>query len=190
MDIKYFELMAANKDSKEKFTDIAKNEYKGTPIFEHACNYVNNSDSYKRSGRQLELLKINDYSITVKLTSESPLEMASKSLVGFTRELLRIDKEMHPDEEEQIFRFLLYNNTLFRNTMIDAGDIEIYRKDELSDVEALKKCVDLFCNNMTVSKAESVKASAVKSEIKKLLVEYERFHRLGSYESKMKEAKR
>lgn len=48
MDIRYFELRAANKDCKEKFSEIAKQMYNGVPIFEHACNYVNNSASYKR----------------------------------------------------------------------------------------------------------------------------------------------
>lgn len=45
MDIRYFELRAANKDCKEKFSDVAKKKYAGVPIFEHACNYVNNSQS-------------------------------------------------------------------------------------------------------------------------------------------------
>ena len=83
MDIRYFELRAANKDCKEKFSDVAKKKYAGVPIFEHACNYVNNSQSYKRTGRHLEIIEIGDYYIKVKLTSESKLEMASKSLAGF-----------------------------------------------------------------------------------------------------------
>ena len=98
MDIRYFELRAANKDCKEKFSDVAKKKYAGVPIFEHACNYVNNSQSYKRTGRHLEIIEIGDYYIKVKLTSESKLEMASKSLAGFTRELLRVDQELFPDE--------------------------------------------------------------------------------------------
>ena len=34
MDIRYFELRAANKDCKEKFSDVAKKKYAGVPIFE------------------------------------------------------------------------------------------------------------------------------------------------------------
>lgn len=116
MDIIYFELRAANKDCQEKFSDVAKKKYKCTPIFEHACNYVNNSSSYKRTGRHLEIIEIADLYIKVKLTSETRLEMASKSLAGFTRELLRIDQEMDPDEDKQLFRLFTYNNTLFKNT--------------------------------------------------------------------------
>ena len=83
MDIKYFELRAANKECQEKFSEVAKQQYQGTPIFEQACSYVNNSASYKRTGRHLEIIEISDYYIKVKLSSETKLEMASKSLAGF-----------------------------------------------------------------------------------------------------------
>ena len=111
MDIRYFELRAANKDCQEKFSEIAKQMYKGVPIFEHACNYVNNSASYKRTGRHLEIVEIKEHSITVKLSSKSKREMASKSLAGFTRELLRIDQELYPDEADRLFRLLIYTST-------------------------------------------------------------------------------
>lgn len=150
MDIKYFELRAANKDCKETFSEIATRVFKDKPIFEHASNYVNNSGSYKRNGRKLEIIEIKDYSITVKLSSESPLEMASKSLVGFSRELLRVDKELNPDEGKRLFRYFIYKSTLFRNTQIDMKEIETERSDEISDVDALKLCVDLFCNGVRI----------------------------------------
>ena len=102
MDVKYFELRAANKQCVEKFTDLAKQKVDKVPIFAHACEYVNNSSSYKRNGRSLEIMDIRDYSIIVKLTSESKLEMASKSLAGFSRELLRIDQSMNPDADSRL----------------------------------------------------------------------------------------
>ena len=185
MDIKYFELRAANKDCKETFSEIATQMFNNKPIFEHATNYVNNSGSYKRNGRKLELVEIKDYSITVKLSSESPLEMASKSLAGFSRELLRVDKELNPDEGKRFFSYFIYKSTLFRNTQIDMKEIETERTDEMSDVDALKLCVDLFCNGMTTSKEEASMAASMKKEIKKLLSQYDRFTRLNSYSSKM-----
>lgn len=61
MDVKYFELRAANKQCVEKFTDIAKQKVDKVPIFDHACEYVNNSSSYKRNGRSLEIMDmLND----------------------------------------------------------------------------------------------------------------------------------
>ena len=185
MDIRYFELRAANKDCKEKFSDVAMKKYAGVPIFEHACNYVNSSQSYKRTGRHLEIIEIGDYYIKVKLTSETKLEMASKSLAGFTRELLRVDQELFPDEGERMFRFFIYNNTLFRNTQFTVEELEHADSDEMSDVEALKLCVEVFCNGMTASKEEAVMNDRTKREMKKLLAEYARFKRMNSYRGKM-----
>ena len=186
MDIGCFELRAANKDCVEKFSDIADKKLDGKSIFELACEYVNKSSSYKRNGRTLEILNIKDYSISVKLSSENKLEMASKSLAGFTRELLRIDKETNPNEVDQYFRLFTYNNTLFRYTQLDQVDIEYKDSQELSDVEALKKCVDLFCNGMTATKEEAAHSARMKKEIKRILQEHESFVRLNLYSTKMK----
>ena len=186
MDIRYFELRAANKDCKEKFSDIAKQMYKGVPIFEHACNYVNNSASYKRTGRQLEILEIREYSIRVKLISESKLEMASKSLAGFTRELLRIDQELNPDEGKRLFRLFVYNSTLFKNTPIEVEELAKDDSYELSDVEALKKCVEIFCNGMTGSKEEAAVFANTKKKLKSVLQEFEQFQRINSYAGRMR----
>lgn len=186
MDVRYLELSAANKECKEKFTDIAKVVYKGKPIFEYARDYVNESPSYKRTGRHLELVSISDYSMMVKLTSESKLEMASKSLAGFSRELLRVDLELNPSEDERLFRMFVYNNTLFRNVQVEApkseGGIDYA---EMSDVDALKLCVEIFCNNMTSTKEEAVILASSKKKIKQILGEYQRMNRLSSYAKKV-----
>lgn len=185
MDIKYFELRAANKDCKEKFSEIAKQQYQGIPIFEQACSYVNNSASYKRNGRHLEITEISDYYIKVKLSSETKLEMASKSLAGFTRELLRIDQELYPNKDKQLFRMFTYNKTLFKNKQYSVEETMQEKSAEISDVEALKLCVEIFCNGMTTSKEEAVMNKTTKSEIKKILAEYTRFRRMNSYINKM-----
>lgn len=190
MDIRYFELKAANKDCKDTFTDIEKKEIDGASIFELARNYVNTSSSYKRNGRSLEIIEIKDYSIIVKLSSENKLEMASKSLVGFTRELLRIDKEINSKEDQQYFKNFLYKNTLFKNTQLAAEDVDSTSNREMSDVDALKMCVDLFCNGMTLSKVEAIEADKIKKQIKSILKEHQRFNRLNSYTAKMEERKK
>lgn len=186
MDIKYFELRAANKECQEKFSEVAKQQYQGIPIFEQACSYVNNSASYKRTGRHLEIIEISDYYIKVKLSSETKLEMASKSLAGFTRELLRIDQELYPDKGKQLFLMFTYNKTLFKNKQYSVEETMQENAYEISDVEALKLCVEIFCNGMTTSKEEAVMNKTTKTEIKKLLTEYARFQRMNSYVSKMR----
>ena len=186
MDIRYLELRAANKECQEKFSEVAKQKYNGVSIFEHACNYVNNSASYKRTGRRLEIVEINEYSIVVKLSSETKLEMASKSIAGFSRELIRVDQELYPDEDKRLFRMFIYNNTLFRNTQIEMEEIAREQSRELSDVDALKKCVEIFCNGMTGSKEEAAVLANTKQKIKDVLYEYEQFKRMNSYAKKLK----
>ena len=177
MDVKYFELRAANKDCNEKISEIAKQKYNETPIFEHACNYVNESSSYKRNGRKLEIIEIGDYYLIVKLSSETRLEMASKSLVGFSRELIRVDEQMNPDKDARLFNYFLYNSSLFRNTQVDIKEIDQNDTFEMTDVEALKLCVDLFCGSMTVSKEESAKIVGMKEDVKKILIAYKKYVR-------------
>ncbi len=186
MDIRYMELRPANKDCKESFAEIAKKQYKNIPVFQSACDYVNSSASYKRTGRHLEIIEITDEYIRVKLTSESKLEMASKSIAGFTRELLRIDQELHPDETERMFRLFLYNNTLFRNTQISNQEELVLSNDEMSDVDALKMCVDLFCKGMTLSKEEAAIQAKYKKEIKAILKKYGDTNRMFSYMKEMR----
>lgn len=122
----------------------------------------------------------------VKLTSETKLEMASKSLAGFTRELLRIDQELFPDEGKQLFRAFIYNSTLFKNVQLEVAELAKEEKRELSDVDALKKCVEIFCSGMTGSKEEAAVLSNTKNKIKELLQEYEQFQRINSYAKKMR----
>ena len=168
MDIRYLELRAANKECQEKFSEIAKQMYNGVPIFEHACN-ANNSASYKRTGRRLEIVEINEYSIVVKLSSESKLEMASKSIAGFSGNCLEVDQELYPDEANRLFRMFIYNSTLFRNTQIEVEELAREESREMSDVDALKKCVEIFCNGMTGSKEEAAALANAKHKIKDIL---------------------
>ena len=56
----------------------------------------------------------------------------------------------------------------------------------MSDVDALKKCVEIFCNGMTGSKEEAAALANAKHKIKDILHEHEQFQRLNSYAKKMR----
>ncbi len=186
MDIVTFELRAANKDCTDKFTDIAKVKYEGKPLFEHACEYANNSTSYKKSGRKLELVSVAEDCVRVRLYSEGKLEMPSKSLAGFSRELMRVDAELHSDESESLFRNFVYGSALFRNIELAESDI-MTEMLEMSDVDALKKCVDIFCNTIVSGKEANALLDETKKSIKDVLKRYETSARLIAYAKKAKE---
>ena len=88
--------------------------------------------------------------------------------------------------EYRLFRMFIYNNTLFRNTQIEMEELSREQSRELSDVDALKKCVEIFCNGMTGSKEEAVILANTKQKIKDVLYEYEQFKRMNSYAKKLK----
>lgn len=56
----------------------------------------------------------------------------------------------------------------------------------MSDVDALKLCVELFCNIMTSTKDEAAMNEHTKKEIKKILADYSCMKRLNSYNEKMR----
>lgn len=189
MDIVIFELRPANRGCRDDFTVIAEDSKSADSaagnIFARACEYVNGSASYKRSGRHLELLEIAPEYIRVRLQSESKLEMASKSLAGFSRELLRIDEEINP-EGQRFFKNMVYGNSLFRNVQVNSGE-ESGAEDTMTDADILKRCVDIFCTTATSGKEQSAALKKVKADITNAIREYDRFRRLCEYEKKIKE---
>ncbi len=186
MNVVTFELRAANKDCSDSFTDIARVVFEGKPIFEHACEYANCSSSYKKSGRKLELLSVEEDCVRVRLYSEGKLEMPSKSLAGFSRELLRVDSELHPKEAKRLFKSFMYGSALFRNIELAESDI-VNDLSEISDVEALKKCIDIFCSTMVSGKEANALLEDTKSAIKEVLKKYDTSSRMISYSKKAKE---
>ena len=112
--------------------------------------------------------------------------MASKSIAGFSRELLRVDQELYPDEADRLFRLFIYNSTLFRNTQLEVAELTKQESREISDVDALKKCVEIFCSNMTGTKEEAAVLANTKHKIKEILHEYEQFQRVNGYAKKMR----
>lgn len=188
MNIVTFELRAANKECTDKLTDISQTIYKGQPIFDYACAYTNNSTSYKKGGRKLEILKVEDDYLQVRLISEGKLEMPSKSLAGFSRELMRVDAELHPNEEDRMFKNFVRASSLFRNIEIGETDIQMELSD-MSDVDALKRCVDIFCNTMVSGKEANILLDETKKAIKKVLKDYYSASRMIAYYKKSKEMK-
>lgn len=181
MNIIYFELLPANKECQDSFLEIAKNYYDGMPIFEFATKYVNNSTSYARFGRKLEIVEISEHFLKVKLESESKLEMPSKALSGFTRELLRIDEILNPDSDKRFFKRFIYNRTLFRSVQVDSEKWNFEREEVFSDSEALKICVDLFAGEILATKEENALKEKYKTEIKETLKTYKSLRRVISY---------
>lgn len=186
MNVVTFELRAANKDCTDKLTDIANTLYKGQLLFDYACSYTNSSSSYKKAGRVLEIVEVADEYLRVRLTSEGKLEMPSKSLAGFSRELLRVDAELHPGEDDRMFKNFVRASSLFRNIELAETDIQI-ESSEMSDVEALKRCVDIFCNTMGSGKDANKLLDETKKSIKKLLKGYDSSSRMISYYKRTKE---
>lgn len=188
-------LSAANKDCRKSFIEIQEEKYHGVPIFDHACEYVNQSASYRRNRRKIEIIEITDIFLVVRMYTEGNLEMASKAMAGFTRELLKVDKELYPDEENHIFGPCIANDTLFKYQQISEPSfsfdeynhnqamdfsfdcysdnigctIEWNKSRELSNVEALKLCVDLFCGNASKLRSDYNEMEKAKEEIKRIL---------------------
>lgn len=198
MNIIYLKLYAANKKCNHSFCKIEEEKYRGISIFKHASEYANQSAGFKRNGRKVEIVQVTNSYIMIKMYSEGKLEMASKAMACFTRELLRVDKEMYPDEEYHIFKECMFRDTLFKYQQISEteywlsfhqGDEDIsYRKldyciygegwnmqidvqqySEISDVDALKMCVDLFCGNASRLKLGYEEEQKAKEEIKSIL---------------------
>ena len=107
--------------------------------------------------------------------------MASKSLAGFTRKLLSVDKEMGTN----LFDDFIYNNTLFKNCEIPAPDTEDITVDNMTNTQALKLCVDVFSNDLYTSAEEQKFYSNINHAIKGILVEYQRRRRLMEYTNRI-----
>ncbi len=198
MNIIYLKLYAANQKCKQSFCNIEKEKYKGLSIFKHASEYANQSTGFKRNGRKIEIVQVTDSYIMIKMYSEGKLEMASKAMACFTRELLRVDKEMYPDEEYHIFKECMFRDTLFKYQQISETEfwlsfhqedeeisnrkldwsvygeggnlqIDVHQYKDISDVDALKMCVDLFCGNASRLKLGYEEEQKAKEEIKSIL---------------------
>ncbi len=174
----YLELCPANRNCKEKFTDIKDVLFNGKPIFEYAADWVNASAVYKRSGRKMAIEEITDYGIKVKLISNNELAMPAKSLSGFTRALLNADTEMNG--EVKLFKNFCYCGSLFKNKQISESEAKV-ETIELADVDALKICVDLFCDSIGTGKASNSLRKEAKSSIKKILKDYLFQNRMLAY---------
>lgn len=183
MDVVIFELRPANKRCGYDFRAIAeasKTKLSDKNIFESACDYANASASYKRNGRHLNILEVSSEYIKIKLQSETRLEMASKALAGFSRELCRLDEVLNP-AESRYFTGISYGNALFRNVQIseteDPQDAQLK-----TDAEILKRCVDIFCTSATTGKDQLIALNKVKAEIVKAISAYDIECRALEYE--------
>lgn len=172
MEIHYLELVPAKKGSNVNFKEIAMEKYEGKEIFVHAIGYANDSASFKRAGKTLKLLECNEQSLVVKITSESSLQMVSKSLAGFSRELIRIDDRREAEDKKRLFEDCVYNHAVFKSKIILGKEQVVENINEMSDSQALKLCVDLFYGDATKTKEQLAYRKGAIHKIKEILVGY------------------
>ena len=75
----------------------------------HVLDVFLQSVSQKKK-KQLHIMEITPEYLIIKLYSVSKLEMVSKSLAGFSRELLRVDEQRKARNEQSLFDNVEYNH--------------------------------------------------------------------------------
>lgn len=172
METHFIELSPANKECDIDFCRINEESFKGKSIFKYAEDYANASDSFKRTGKKMEILEIRPKTIRIRIISETSLQMVSKSLSGFSRELIRIDGVREDEGKDRLFADCIYNHSLFKSTIV--ADVESLEEtaENLSNASALKMCVDLFYGDTTKTKEQFKARQEAKTQIKKILLDY------------------
>ncbi|MCM1187588.1 MAG: hypothetical protein NC251_13730 [Lachnoclostridium sp.] len=159
MEIYKFELTAADRKATLNFELIEK-EYQ---LFTTAAKNCNMGVSFKRDGKQIKIDNITPMCIYLTLTSVSPLPAPKRTLSAFSRELLRLDKEIN------LLSDSVYNHTLFNTNSIDASKVNIMSIDDISNVKLLKTMVDLLYTSWIEDEDERKKTI---DKIKKIILPY------------------
>lgn len=172
METHYLELRPAKKTSNINFEIVSKEEFKGKGVFEHSIDYANKSESFKRAGKQIELVECHADYLLIKITSDTRLQMVSKSLAGFSRELIRVDNIRESEGKIRLFSDCVYNHALFRSKVVIGQEKLEESAENLSNASALKICVDLFYGDTVKTKEQSDIKKDFSLSIKKLLINY------------------
>lgn len=175
MEEHFLKLSPANQNSSVDFLRISNEQFKGVRVLEYAMNHTNNSDSFKRARKELELVEVHARYLIVRITSEVPLQMVSKSLSGFSRELIRIDDIREAEEKKtRLFEDCVYNHSLFKSQIIEHPEelTEKISPTELSSATALKMLIDLFYGDTTKTKVQQKVRQKAIAEVKQTLVAY------------------
>ena len=172
MEEYFLKLTPANRKGNVDFTAIAKEKVNGIPIFEYAEKYVNQTDNFQKKKKQLHIMEITPEYLIIKLYSVSKLEMVSKSLAGFSRELLRVDEQRKARNEQSLFDNVEYNHGLFRSEVIRGKEEIAETAPKLSDSAALKLLIDLLYGEPIKTKEDGKRRTAVIFAIKEILTDY------------------
>lgn len=162
MEYYRFQLLPANRKAGIDFEEIENN----TNLFSVAAENCNQGLCFKRTKKEIEIEDISPESITLVLASASPLENAIRSLSGFSRELLRLDKE------NGTLRDCVYNHTLFRSQALEMLPQNRLSEVTISDSELIKAVIDLLFSNSPVYRKDLTKRETTIAGIKELLLPY------------------
>lgn len=172
MEEYFLKLTPANRKGNVDFAAIAKEKVNGIPVFEHALKYVNQTENFQKRKKKLRILEIKSEYLMVQLSSSSKLEMVSKSLAGFSRELLRIDDRREVQGMKRLFDEAIYNHGLFKSEIVRDKNEIIETASMLSDSAALKLMVDLLYGEATKTKEDATRRENTILAIKEILTEY------------------
>ncbi|MCB2354416.1 hypothetical protein [Clostridium estertheticum] len=172
METHYLELSPAKKDSTINFQTVSKEQFKNKGVIDHSIDYANESASFKRTGKHMELVKCHSDYLLIKITSDISLQMVSKSLAGFSRELIRVDDIREAEGKVRLFEDCVYNHAVFKSKVVIGQEKLEESAEDLSDASALKMCVDLFYGDTIKTKEQLEIKKDFGSRIKKLLITY------------------
>lgn len=123
-------------------------------LIQEAIEAINGGISFKRGGKSLELLNIDDKEMVIKLTSQDPLANPARSLSALTRYLT--------NRYSNLFEQYIYNKTLF-NIQTLSQESAISAKDDfgLSNEEIMKELIDLLYTYPNTKAVKIAKAQIV-----------------------------
>ena len=134
MELYRFKISPANKNSVMNFKEIEKNYY----YFSVATKNCNIGLSFTRTGKQINIDKIEDDCIYLTLSSTAPLDAPTRTLSSFSRQLVSLDKE------KNVLAPIIYNHCLFRTELIEVTKGTNIKSEDITSPELLKAIIDLL----------------------------------------------
>ena len=160
MELYGFRLLPANRKSAINYEQIEEM----TSIFTTAANNCTQGVSFKRDGKKISINSIVGNAIELTLYSTTPLPSPTRTLSAFSRELLRLDKELDVLSESR------YNHTLFNTEQIDLSTNSEITAEEISDTTLLKSIIDLLYSPTESLEREQVLKA--KKQLKEIMLPF------------------
>lgn len=148
----------------EDASDIDFESEIGVKKVEDAKEYFNKLNT--RNPKKIRSLNIiGKHRLEFNISSEEILQVPTKAMVSFTRQLIKIWPEIG---EHTV------GKRLFRG--ISSNEIDIETKfnniDDISDVDALKVLIDIFVNKSSIDVKEKKLRNITINEVKECLLNY------------------